>query len=603
MFATAIPTNVMAQENEGIPSPEFTGISVDGETVTRFVFDVNTTVKISYSADRFAVDGILLLGQGSNLTEDVSKAEASNYSMTLDSKFRDKKFFSIEINVTEFTKFYAWAWSGDITNGTRETIDNFDRDREGGTGYHYLWVTEDERYPEFKSIRNATTHEGSSKDFVTQMGTTVTIEYRVYNPSNETDVVIAFSDNNTNVYNKTTSAQFNMTFIEFDPSTNYTTFAYNYTLNTRVVFFSAFNSRGWERSGTNSQTGIVHKLSTYFKVNSTLYDLDTREFTDLDVIALNVTTYNQTQDDLVFMRYRTYDNLTDSEPTNWTEVQLFNITNPYEVNRTVNNVNVSTTIVTVYGFKMNETLNFDQKLEVQPFVKNKNFTEYLDIKLFEIVDSRPVGELFIGNNSYTNVTDYTVFFKASSEKGSLDKVEILYGVDPDNLTKVEVTNRPKIKEKANTTITLDQEGNYTFILNITNSLNRTRNYTSFLIVDHTAPTATLTRQGEVSQGTVEFTIDVEDENGILITFIDWGDGLVQDVTNKTKESHTYRLAGEYQITLFAIDKAGNIASFTINVTIDLPTTSETPVRTNPIEVMSILSAIIIVPFLFRKRKS
>ncbi|RMG28052.1 MAG: hypothetical protein D6732_19245, partial [Methanobacteriota archaeon] len=455
IFAAAIPTTVLGQEQEGIPSPEFTGISVDGNTVTRYVFDINTTVKISYTADRFAVDGILLLGQGSNLTEDIATAKSSNYSMTLDDQFRDKKFFSIEINVTEFTKFYAWAWFGDITNGTREVIDNFDVDREGGNGYHYLWIKQGERYPEFQIIRNATLYEGSATDFVTELGTTVTIEYRVYNPQNATNAVIAFSDNNTNVYNKTTSTQFNMTFIEFDQATNYTTFAFNYTLNTRVVFFSAYNSKGWERNGIDSRAGVVHKLSAYFKFNSTLYDLDTREFTDLDIIALNVTTYNQTQDDLVFMRYRTYDNLTDTEPTNWTEVQLFNISNPYEVNKTVNNVTVATTLVTVYGFQMNETLKFDQKLEVQPFVKNKNFTEYLDKKIFEIVDSRPSGELFIGNNSYTNVTDYTVFFKAITEKGDLKEVAILYGTDPENLTKTVVTNKPKIKQRANTTITLD----------------------------------------------------------------------------------------------------------------------------------------------------
>ncbi|RMG36001.1 MAG: hypothetical protein D6732_08650, partial [Methanobacteriota archaeon] len=151
-------------------------------------------------------------------------------------------------------------------------------------------------------------------------------------------------------------------------------------------------------------------------------------------------------------------------------------------------------------------------------------------------------------------------------------------------------------------ITLDQEGNYTFILNITNSLNRTRIYTSFLIVDHTAPTVSISQKGQASQGMIEITINVEDENGILITYIDWGDGLVQDVTNMTEESHTYRKSGEYQITLVSIDKAGNIATTSINVTISLPTTTETPVNTNPIGLVSILSAIAIVPFIGKKRK-
>lgn len=603
MFSAAIPSNVLAQDDSSIPSPEFIGVSVNGETVTRYVFDVNTTVKISYSADRFAVDGVLLLGSGSNLTEDLSAAEGQNYSMTLERKFRDKKFFSIEINVTEFTKFYAWAWSGDINNGTRELIENFDTDREGGQGFHYLWVTQEERYPEFQTVRNATAQEGSTRDFVTQLGSTVTIEYRVFNPENNTNAVIAFSDNNTNVYNSTTSKQFNMTFLNFDSSTNYSTFAYNYTLNTRVVFFSAFNSKGWERSGTDSQTGIIHKLSSYFLVNSTLYDLDKREFSDLDLIGFNITTYNQTQEDLVFVRYRTYDNLTDSDPSNWTDVQLMNFTSPYEVNKTINNVTTSTTLVTEYRFELNETLQFDQKIEVQPYVKNRNFTEYLEIKLFEIVDSRPSGVLFMGNNTYTNVTDYTVFFKATTEKGSLDLVEILYGVDPTNLSKVEVTNRPNIDTKANATVVFDQEGNFTFILNITNSLNRTQSITAFLIVDHTNPTTSLTETETSADGTVTVNFNVEDESGILISYIDWGDGLVQDVTNMTVESHTYRKSGDYQIMLVAQDKAGNIAVASLNVTITLPTSSETINNGGPIEVVSILSVFVLIPIIRRKRKS
>ncbi len=599
MVGGLVPAHTYAQSDGTVPAPIFERVSVDNVPVERYVFDVNTTVKISYKADRFAVDGILLLGQGSNLTEDVQLAKTLNFSFTLDRKFKAFSYYSIELNVTEFTKYYAWAWSGSVTNGTREEFTTIDQDRENGNAYRYLWVKQGERYPEFDSIRNATFQEGSIKDYVTQLGETVTINYRVYDPNNKTNAVIAFSDNNTNIYNKTSSVQYNMTFVKFDKQTNYTTFAFNYTLKTRVVFFSAFNSKGWERKAQDSTAGIVHKLSSYFIFNSTLYDFDKREFTDLDKIGFNVTTYNQTNEDLVYVRYRFYDNLTDNEPTNWTDVRLFNITTPYEVNKTVNNVTVATTLVTEYRFELNQTLKFDQKVEFQPYVKNRNYTEYLNKKLFEIVDSRPSGKLFMANNSITNKTELVIFFSAKTEKGKIKDAFIFYGLNDDNLSSINIKGSENLDKKANTTLTLSTEGNYTIILNITNTLNKTRAYTVYLLVDHTTPTGTL--DIIANNGTASVSLSASDSgSGVLSAYIEWGDGLVEDVTNKTSVSHQYRKSGDYDIRLIIKDKAGNIIRITQTVSITVPTSSRATNNTTPLSILAFLA--MLLPIILLKKK-
>ncbi len=605
-----MPVAVVSQSSEEIPPPVFSEIRVNDNQVTRYVFENNTRIKILYTADRLKVDGVLLLGQGSNLTENLTLAKAWNYSMTLDSQFKGTKFFSIEINVTGFTKFYAWAWSGNITNGVAEKFDTFDKELDNNKGYHYLWIAEGPRYPEFISVTNATVVTGSTTDFVTELGTTVTINYRVYDPNNATHAVLAFSDNNTNVYSKNTSTLANMTFISFDSATNYSTYAFNYTLTQRVVFFTAFNSKGWERLGTDSSQGIVRKLSSYFVINSTLSQLDTRNFTDLDFISFNVTTYNQTSDDLVFVRYRLYENLTTTEASNWTELQLSNFTTPFEVNTTVSDVTVATTLVTIYNYTHNTTLKEDQKIEFQPFVKNKNFTEYLDSMIFEIVDSRPKAFLIMKNNTAINSTSYVLHFNSTTEKGTLSNVTVTFGIKgSNNFTTQIVTTRPSIDTKANVTLSLGGEGNYTIILNATNSLNRSRVVTGYFIVDRTNPDGSITIAA-TNQNQVTVALDYEDlgvvKSGLVQIHLDWGDGLIQDVANLTSVKHSYRFSGTYQLKLILKDRAGNIGIITQNITIVIQTTSQTTNQNgaiSPIFIFSTVFMAIIVRKAYTKKSS
>jgi len=343
---------------EGVPPAKFVNITVDGEELTNHIVKVNTTVKIHYTAQRFEVDGVVLLGSGNNLTESVDDAVAANFSLNEDKASGPTKYFSIEFNITEYTKFYAYAWKGNYSNGVIEDFSSIDSDLEG-QAYHHIWVEGEQIYPKFKDVINAD-RQDPTEDFLAPLGTNVSIRYYVTSPTNNSIdriTTISFSDNQTNVLNNSRSTFANMTWLSYNNDTQTHLFEYNMTVSSRVIFFTAFNNKGWERVGP--QESRVHRLSTGFSFNGDYEHFAENEFSDIDNIYSNVTAINKTADDIFFVRYRIANDTSDITEANWTDVELGNITTPQILNASLSN-----NTITVYAFNLNTTLNYTKQIEI-----------------------------------------------------------------------------------------------------------------------------------------------------------------------------------------------------------------------------------------------
>ncbi len=96
--------------------PVFISLNNTGTPTNSYIYDNQTVITINYKADRYNIDGLILLGQGSNLTENKDNL-GQNRNFTKDYSLRDQSYYSIQINVTSYTYFYAYAWYGSYENG------------------------------------------------------------------------------------------------------------------------------------------------------------------------------------------------------------------------------------------------------------------------------------------------------------------------------------------------------------------------------------------------------------------------------------------------------------------------------------------------------
>lgn len=590
-------------EQESVPAPIFVSISKDDQALTSNTVAINDTVSIQYKADRYTVDGIILLGQGNNLTENVTLAESNNFTLSFDSSAKAYSFYSIEVNITEYTKFYAWAWSGTINNGTREELTNFDQDREGGDAFHYIWVENALIYPTFVTVDNAF-FDTEVNGYRVNNETQVTIKYEVSSTTNTSEdrtLYLVFSDNSTNVFNASRSTKVQMVWTSFDTDTH--TFALNYTLNSlRLTFFSAYNSRGWERS--DAATPKSHLLTSGFSFVSTYQGLHEDEYSDVDLINLNVTVYNITAVDIVFLRYKIF-NETTEDAANWTDVELTVVKNTY-----IENATVSNTTITVFNFGLNYTLNVSQSIIIQAYIKYYNYSSYLGASRFNIVDSLPVVNLINKEITYSNNATNIVFYNTTTTKGNLTSAMLYYGLNNTNLnTSKSVLSAVDLNSlSANTTLTLE-EGTYKIMLNVTNTLNRTSSDFIYIVVDFTSPSGAATLNNETSAlnaGLVVLNLEFIDEGvndtGIKTIIINWNDGTVENATGLTSVAHTYRKTGEYTINIEVIDFAGNMYNFTKIVSVVVPVQTDTTTRNSPISIFAVILACFATTLVVKRRK-
>ena len=100
-------THGETDDNPIPPLPKFIAVVPRGDAGNH-IFAVNTTVVIKYQADRFDVDGLILVGNGSGLVEDPESPLAVNFTKI--GSIRDISTYEVELNVTSYTYFLAYSW-------------------------------------------------------------------------------------------------------------------------------------------------------------------------------------------------------------------------------------------------------------------------------------------------------------------------------------------------------------------------------------------------------------------------------------------------------------------------------------------------------------
>lgn len=585
LFFGSLPfTPVYAAES--VPAPEFISLSPDGID-GNMIFEVNETITVTYNADRKAVDGLILLGSGSGLTEDVNNPAAINFTKV--SSLKEKSTYEAKFNLTTYTEFYAFAWSGSLTNGTSETFENFD-----GTTNHRLW-TSTNSYPVFSDVQNG---KLKNSEYYVPINAKVNITYTVTDPKNDATMTIAFGDNSSQVFDGTN--EFAMQKLSRN-SQNVTTFYYEYNHTQRIIFFSAYSGVDfWERTGISEK---VHVITNGFSFNSEFSE-NIEQYTDIDNIVLNVTAYNKTADDTLSFRYRVLENITsDTIMVDWTSSAM---TVPISSTLENNTDNFNTTVDIFQGTIDKSNYDIGEIVEVQTYVifnADSTYNESQPLRI-EIRDSRPFINIHTANNTYINYNSTFVEFSFSNVRSSIKNATISSNY----------TSGISIKGKVNTTFSLMNAGeliNGLHLLKIVafNNLDRSRTVYVFVNVDTVKPVASFldTSDKKTSKdGKVAVQFDFDDEestaSGIMFAELDWGDGIAVNVTNLRNANHTYRATSDnFDLTLTVYDKAGNKVVTTLTVVVDItPTSSNT--KTSPVYTIYIILSISFVTIFTKRRR-
>jgi hypothetical protein len=126
------------------PAPEFVSMTPDQGRYQNGTSASNVTVE--YRANRFDVEGLILLGEGSNLSLSYDDGLVMNFS-------RNEKqwtYYTTNITVSENTRFYAWAWHTSNDNGTAEAYQEDFFELSG----HYVFSNNSEYLPVKKCFNN-----------------------------------------------------------------------------------------------------------------------------------------------------------------------------------------------------------------------------------------------------------------------------------------------------------------------------------------------------------------------------------------------------------------------------------------------------------------
>ena len=602
-------TAKISSDNTLPPAPVFQSLDNTGNPAGSHIYDNNTEITISYKANRYAVDGLVLLGSGSNLTISLSNTDyVRNFTKT--SSLRDNSFYSIKLNITSYTYFYAYAYSGNLNNGTYEKLDSLIDSSPG----HELWINQGKLYPTFDPT--AKVSEIRSGNVYGALNSQVTIQYLMRNNVNEADyATISVAENKSAVFDQNTALVWtNMTKVNYTQIGNYdfSVFQVNVSVTLPVLYFTAFNSYGWER--TSATTADIHEISTGFNV-STTYTQPLNKYTSLDNIGFNITTFNETNTMSVGYQYRTFAN--DSKgvtPSNWTTVDNLVNTTGVLLNSTFDGVTqVNSTLKRTYEVTINQLFDIGNVIEVQQFVRygtGTNISTSMD--RITIIDPSPSLTITSANNTYTRQPSAVVTFSYSTPKGDITSATITQllptGVNNSALTILNRVNRTiTFAANGNTTIL---EGNHTLYFKVTNSLGISTTAMIVYHVDQTAPTGTLTPSTTTStDGKIKLTITFEDTgidpSGVAYVKLDWGNNMTINAINQTQVEMTYRKSGTYTITMTVYDKAGNSQAFTTSVTVTLPARTPTSnTQNSPVPLLPAMFSLLSLAAIsiYRRRK-
>ncbi len=587
--------------------PIFEGFVAEGfEDFEGINFPNNTVITVEYSVDRLiGIDGVVIVGSGSNLTLTPATSIALNFSHSL----VDRSYYTGSFVLTSLTTFKGYSWIGEINNGTYEELEIFNHLEP----WHYLYVTDEGTPPEFLSITNATT-AGSEYIFYSssnQTNNTITVKYVAYGANENDTVTLALStyrdtitDASLGVFNGDV-AFLEMNYEEGNETYGQVIYNASFEFTDRTLFFSANNSFGWDSWGGTNEVRtqlIIYMISNGFFFESTPLQQD--KITDLDNIAFNITTYNSTDIEEFGISYYVSESIeNDTEIIPLTTIsatldQTYTLENVFGNNDTVRQY-----LVSIGSLSSGNLLYYEgYNLYYDAFYNETGGA----MKLIYIYDSIPELKLYPVNNTYSRDVNITFYYEIEAVRGVLYSAEMIFG-DGTPITDVydPETNKtnhiyPQVTGEYNATLFISI--NITRVNDVPILVNQSVSTIIYLdfenpslnIISHTA------NDSAITDGYVETYFEYDDAySGIGRVWIFWDDGIVQNVTDRTFAFHNYVKDGIYEVTIMVEDKAGNQINSTIIFTIELVV--ETPTTSASYATLGIILSLLIIGSILNRR--
>lgn len=577
-------------EPENNVAPKLESISGEGypEDYTGIIFDNGTLITVEYSVDRFAgINGVILVGIGSNLTTNIQNALSLNYSHS----YRDKTYYTGTFNLTENTKFKAYAWIGEITNGTYEDLSTFNHLEP----WHYLYVTNEPSPPKLYAT-DKLQNTGTPNVFYTTPNTTVTIYYKIPNGSPQDNITLVVSVYRDLLYNASIT-DFSVDQVQFIPMTFHLNetgtgdpiFNASFTVTQRTLYFTANTSVGWDSWSENNGNTLGKNLNIYQITNGFYFISEPQSaenYTNIDDVILRIKAYNSTENETYGIRYYVEESETNRtkivEVTekNATLVANYNYTSEEGYNSTVREYECN-----IGSFEVGNVIFYEAYDIYFGEYYNETTGNYHQLKIY---DSVPALSLLPENNTYLNTSDVTFNFTISLSKGAITGIIIDFGDGSiANLT----------GQNENFTSHSYAEGvsaTYEVTLYVNTSIGTNNSITHNITLDFEDPTLSVSYPPEnninTTDGYVELHFNYDDNNGVKRVWVYWDDGTVENATGRVFVKHYYMKSGNYSVVIEVEDVAGNIVTQTITVTYIVET--ETPTQVSPISLVWALTGFI-----------
>ncbi len=505
-------------------------------------FDNESVLTIVYSVPQDAYDGIVLVGAGyPGLTKDPLTSVEMTYNIT---KY-GKDYYHFVINgVTEHIYFKGYAWKGDKSNGTLETVDK----------YHIIYHANDTLEPELTKVfyedSNGTTHsflftEVEQKKAVIPLYANLTIEYRVTH-GNETNPPELYFSNNTDFasWKKVTMEAVNATFED------YVLFRYSFNFTDKIIYFRANNSVAWDLRGP-------YIIKSQFEVTAAPHD---DNYTIHNNIRIDVLSYNWTDEDTIGLNYSIYENENSRDPlVNWTAVNITTIT---EENTTFRRY-VYEIPAPDGGWVTNYTIKFHAL-----FYFRYTFIAEEKTHVLQIMDDKPILNITLEDVVYTNNNTIEFNFTASAYGSTISSIILDFG---DGTDPVDVTS------ENHTSHVYENDGIYNLTLEITTNFSISKIFAYKIVIDRVAPVAHINMEnGTEFINKVVLNATFEDDlSGLKHVYVDWGDGIIEDILERWISEgnatvyHEYFVNGTYALNITVVDRAGNSKEYSLEVVVFL----------------------------------
>lgn len=594
-----IPSNIVKGETSS--APKFESLEADDNPVgNQISFSNGTIISVEYSVDRYAgIDGVLIIGQGSNLTEIVENALSLNFSTS----FEDRSYYKGSFNLTENTYFKGYSYVGLETNGTEEEVEIFNH----LGSWHYLYVSDNEGEilpPEMYTKPVNTSNADKQGVYYTHTDQEITFYYKIHNGDENDSVTLVLSTHKEKITNGIlTEFDEDVTFIQMeydnftDTSSGDPIFQHTLNFTYRTLYFTANNSYGWD---SWSDDGLTTNINIY-EINNGFYfesepSIVDQKYTDIDNVEFTIKAYNSTINETYGISYYVVESAdNDTRIVEWTEINgtfttEYNETVTEDYNTTVREYNCSIGIYNANNIIYYESYNI---------YSNEYYNETSgSFHTLFIYDSRPQLSLHPYDQAYTNNPSVTFTYEIELVRGNITEILLDFG---DGSLSANLTD----DEDNSTTHEYSASTNsYNITLTVTCSLGTNNTITHLLTLDIENPVVNIispTTNSTVSyNGYVEMYFDWDDDLGIRKVWVDWGDGTVWNATGDNFASHIYAYNGTYEATIMVEDLAGNMSNKTIifSIIIEISIYSEP----TPFATFTVITAISLIAYFGNKKR-